>query len=88
MQELTSINGTKDYSLLRKLSSSDRLFRKIPIAVDWQSTKQGSEIIFRSALPSKVIWLDRADDGLQMTREVCPGYENRPRQIACFAKYQ
>ena len=29
MQELTSINCTKDYSLLRKLSSPDRLFRKI-----------------------------------------------------------
>ena len=35
MQELTSINGTKNYSLPRKLSSPDRLFRKIPMAGDW-----------------------------------------------------
>ena len=36
------------------------------------------QIVFRSALPSKVIWLDRADTGLQMTREICP-LQNVPR---------
>ena len=35
MQELTSINGTENYSLPWKLSSPDRLFRKILMAVDW-----------------------------------------------------
>ena len=29
------LNGTRNYSLPRKLSSPDHLFRKIPIAVDW-----------------------------------------------------
>jgi len=72
MRELTSINGTENYSLPWKLSSPDRLFRRVLMAVDWWSAKQGSQVIFTSALPSKVIWLDKADTGLQMTREICP----------------
>ena len=32
---VTSVNGTKNYSLPRKLSSPDRLFRKIPMASNW-----------------------------------------------------
>ena len=51
VQELTSINGTKNYSLPRKLPSPDRLF----LVID--ETRLANYFQKRS---SKVIWLDTA----------------------------